>query len=251
MSPKQISLILGSLAFLPLSLVAEETPAISGTTATPAPSPVVAAAPVVKPAAGKPVYRPPMMGAPSLRVGGGSRGGTGSDATLAALVPDHVGFTTKADPSLFWYQSKPANARLEITVVEPKKPKPLARMQAKNASRTGIQRINLSKFNIALQPGVSYKWSIALVTDAQKRSLDVVASGVITRIPESDALAAKLKTATPAERPFVYAEAGVWYDALESISDLIDSNPTEKEFRVQRAELLEQIGLPKGLEGPL
>jgi hypothetical protein len=238
MNPKKLCLLLGAMALLPLNLPAEEIK-----TEPPAASPISPApAPAVKPAVGKPVYKPPMVGAPSVRVGGGSRGG-GTDAALVALVPDHAGLTTKAQPSLFWYQSKPAKARLEITFAEPKKIKPIARMQSNAASKTGIQRINLSKFKVELQPNVSYKWSIALVTDEGKRSQDVVATGVINRVPESDELATKLKAATPEQRPFVYATAGMWYDALESISDLIDANPGEPKFRAQRADLLRQVGL--------
>jgi hypothetical protein len=41
-----------------------------------------------------------------------------------------------------------------------------------------------------------------------------------------------------------YAEAGLWYDAIDCISDLIESNPNDSLLRKQRAYLLNQINLP-------
>ena len=46
-----------------------------------------------------------------------------------------------------------------------------------------------------------------------------------------------------ANAPRRYAEAGVWYDALMAISDLLQSNPADTEIRQQRTLLLEQGGL--------
>jgi hypothetical protein len=40
-----------------------------------------------------------------------------------------------------------------------------------------------------------------------------------------------------------YAAAGLWYDAIKAISDLIQAHPQMKIYRKQRASLLEQVGL--------
>src|SRR2546422_9205202 len=78
---------------------AQSDPATSPTApATVEPSPTRAPA--------KLLYKPPAdAGNIPTRVSGGARGG-GSDASLLALVPDHVALTTQAQPSLFWSQSK-------------------------------------------------------------------------------------------------------------------------------------------------
>ena len=46
-----------------------------------------------------------------------------------------------------------------------------------------------------------------------------------------------------AQAPNIYAEAGLWYDALTAISDLIDTSPNAPALRQRRASLLEQVGL--------
>src|SRR5688572_31393468 len=44
-------------------------------------------------------------------------------------------------------------------------------------------------------------------------------------------------------RSGVYAEAGIWYDALAVLSDQIDAQPENKGLRETRSDLLRQVGL--------
>src|SRR2546428_7355785 len=77
------------------------------------------------------LYKPPAdAGNIPTRVSGGARGENAIDTTLLALVPDHLALTTQAQPSLFWFQSKPAKAKFELTVVEPKNPKAVLSLTA-------------------------------------------------------------------------------------------------------------------------
>src|SRR5207249_6735910 len=68
-------------------------PASAGDVRT-TPSPVAQS---TAPASGAatPVYKPPTRGAPGGRMGGGTRGITGT-AVISLLVPDHVGLTSQA-----------------------------------------------------------------------------------------------------------------------------------------------------------
>ena len=52
-----------------------------------------------------PVYKPPQLGAPGGRVGGGTRGIGGDALSLVALAPNHVGLTTQVQPTFYWYLS--------------------------------------------------------------------------------------------------------------------------------------------------
>src|SRR5687768_15026805 len=73
-------------------------------------------------------FRPPTSGAASVRVTGGSRGTGDAAVTLDVLAPDDVGTTTREQPSLFWYQSKPAPAKFELTLLQEKTIKPLVQV---------------------------------------------------------------------------------------------------------------------------
>jgi Domain of Unknown Function (DUF928) len=151
--------------------------------------------------------------------------------------------TTQEEPSLYWYQSKPANAKFELTLLEDNKIKPILQVSIERSSKAGIQRLKLSEHGAKLSVGVEYQWVVALVVDADNRSKDLVASGVIKRVEPAADLKEKISKATPASLPGVYAEAGIWYDALSLLSDQIDAEPENKVLRQTRVDLLRQVGL--------
>jgi hypothetical protein len=188
-------------------------------------------------------FRPPTTGAPSVRVTGGSRGSGDASITLDVLAPDDTGVTTREQPSLFWFQSKPADAKFELTLLQENKPKPIVQVTVDRSTKAGIQRLKLSDHGVKLAPGVEYQWVVALITDPDNRSSDLVASGVIKRIEPAADLKEKIEKATPASLPSVYAEAGIWYDALAVLSDQIDAQPENKSLRETRSDLLRQVGL--------
>ena len=220
-------------------------------TASPAASPTATISLFKSPTpAGKPTaastklfYKPPAAaGNIPARVSGGARG-QAVDTVLIALVPNHVALTTQSQPSLFWFQSKPTKAKFELTVVEPKKPKPLLSLATPQADKPGIHRVKLAKYKIELQPDVAYEWSVAVVPDAENRSRDVIAKGVIKRINPPGDLANRVAQMRDLERAEAYAQAGIWYDAFESVSNAIEAHPDDPSLRAQRAALLQQVGL--------
>jgi hypothetical protein len=193
----------------------------------------------------------PATGAPSVRLTGGSRGSGDNTITLDVLAPEDVGLTTQEQPSLFWYQSKPAKARFELTLLEENKVKPLVQIAAERSVTAGIQRLRLSDHGVKLSPGVEYQWVVALITDPDNRSSDLVASGMIKRIELSDDLKKRATAATPESLAGIYAEAGVWYDALSALTDRIEADPGNKALQEARADLLRQGGLKGAVTSPL
>ena len=84
---------------------------------------------------------------------------------------------------------------------------------------------------------------MAIVTDPENRSKDMVAKGIIKRIKPPADLAATSEKADDLERAEAYAQAGIWYDALDAISNAIEAHPDDASLREQRASLLKQVGL--------
>jgi Domain of Unknown Function (DUF928) len=188
-------------------------------------------------------FRPQVTGAPSVRLTGGSRGTGTAATTLDVLAPDDVGVTTQEQPSLFWFQSKPAEARFELTLLQENKVKPLVQVMVERSTKSGIQRLKLSDHGVKLSPGVEYQWVVALITDSDNRSSDLVASGVIKRVEPTDDLKRKVAGAPAETLAAIYGEAGIWYDALALLSDQIDAHPEDKALREVRSDLLRQVGL--------
>ncbi len=181
--------------------------------------------------------------APRKDVDAGSRGWNSTMPSLYVLAPNHTGLTTRGQPSLFWYQSGPSSTRIEVTIIEPGKAKPVLRVGADKADQPGIHRLVLSRYNVILTPGVVYKWTVALVPDPANRSQDVIASDTIRRVEPDTRLTAAMAGADGLDKAAHYAGKGIWYDALETVTNEIDAAPKDKEIRRLRASLLEQAGL--------
>ena len=108
--------------------------------------------------------------------------------------------------------------------------------------RVLYQLLPLKDFKVVLKQGVEYEWYVDLVPDMKNRSLDIISGGAIKRIASPDDLHAKL-SASPDQPHFVYAEEGLWYDAIAAVSKLIDKTPGDKTLRQERISLLEQVNL--------
>jgi len=192
---------------------------------------------------GLPIYRPPLRGAPGGRVGGGTRGIGDEFITLLVLAPNHVGLTVQGQPTLYWYLSKPTNLPIEVTIIEDQAIYPLLEKQIRVPIQPGINCIRLADYGVLLLPGESYRWFIAAIPAADRRSKDIIAAGFIERIETPEALHMKLSQTDRQNIPYIYAESGIWYDTITAISDLIEANPNDMNLHKQRAALLEQVGL--------
>lgn len=190
-----------------------------------------------------PVYKIPTRGAPGGRVGGGTRGDK-NVFVVSVLAPDHSAFTTSEQPSLYWYISNETTLPIELTVMDPQGIQPILETQLPIPVKAGIQQVRLADYKVHLKPGAAYRWFVAVVPDTNRRSKDILAGGAIERVDIPPEVKTKLAQSADNDKPFVYAEAGLWYDALKSISDLIDAAPQNLELRKQRTALLTQVGLP-------
>jgi len=192
-----------------------------------------------------PVYKPPLRGAPLARMGGGTRG-TGDDApVVTVLTPEHMGLTSQSQPVLYWYLSRVAPAaRYEFVLIAEDDYDPLVETALQGINSAGIQRIKLADHAVSLKPGVSYQWSVAVIMDSTQRSSNILSSGMIEYIEPAEGIMTRVENAAGDERIGQYAGAGLWYDALQSLDEMIASNPGDAaRLQKMRASLLSQVGL--------
>jgi Domain of Unknown Function (DUF928) len=189
------------------------------------------------------IYKPPKRGAPGGREGAGTRG-FGELPTLAALAPqNHTGLTVQEQPVLYWYLSQETRHPVEVILTDRQSVKPLLAIRLNPPLQPGMQRVRLADYNTHLTPGVLYKWSVALVRNAAQRSSDVTTAGTIERVELPNELRGQRIQAPTMTAARLYATAGLWYDAIAALSDLIDTRPQDTALRQQRATVLEQEGL--------
>lgn len=190
------------------------------------------------------VYKPPLRGTPQARVGGGTRGTGDEAAVLQVLAPDHTGLTTQAQPTIYWYARTPAAARFEFSLIDDEGIDPLLKIQEDSDRVAGFRYLNLGDYGTTLQPGVAYQWSVALVSGDASRSSELVSSGIIERIEPEEALHSRIENAAGTDLVGIYASEGLWYDALDSVSKLIEQTSADQDLIAIRDSLLAQVGLP-------
>jgi len=166
--------------------------------------------------------------------------GSGRDGPhLTLLVPQQIGHTSAASPTLYWYISEPFPRPVKATLMSEEQADPVLELQLDGGVEAGVHALPLRAHDVALQPGVEYEWSVALVVDPDQPSGDIFASGTIRRVAP-----VKLPTAVDdLDRMTAYAEQGLWYDAIDLAGQHLTARPHDVVWRGMRAALLEQQGL--------
>ncbi len=191
-----------------------------------------------------PVYQPPLRGTTAGgRIGGGTRGLGEQTVNLSVLAPEHLGLTVSAQPHLYWHVTNSVDVPAEITIVDKRSTDPLLELSVAPPIERGFHVVDLAHHGVRLEPGVQYEWFVALVVDPKQRSRDIVAGGEIELVSRARGFDGKLAAADGERRASVYAEAGIWYDAVDAVSQLVDRRPTDSVHRLHRAALLDQVGL--------
>ncbi len=143
------------------------------------------------------------------------------------LVPSRAAVTTQAQPSLFWYISD-ATHPVRLTINRKDSPDPIIELTLKGGQmERGIQRLDLSKFDVQLHPAEEYEWAAMIIVDAQSPARNPAAKSSIWR-PDRPDLAGELASIKRRrERARIAADRGIWVDALALIRDLIDERPND------------------------
>ncbi len=192
------------------------------------------------------------IGTPQRTQGGASRGNRTSDcpvptgSVIVAIIPENgFGVTLQSHPTfLFHLPSLNADApppQMEF-VLRDKDDNDLYRVRFLLNSGGGIARIKLQDTMgyRGLEANQEYQWSVAMICRPSDRSRDIVAAGLIRRVPAPPELA-NLTTTPSIERVEALSRAGIWYDAIADLADLQRVNPTVTSNQWQ--SLLQAVGL--------
>ncbi|MBD2772936.1 DUF928 domain-containing protein [Iningainema sp. BLCCT55] len=201
---------------------------------------------------------PPTRGEPTGR----AQGGAGRGCEPTALVPstktnngDLLWGLTVAERPQFWF-SLPRNLTTKDAVEFVLKDN-----QGKEVYKNRLENINTPKGIISiaipqqippLQTGKTYKWSFSIYCDfktIEDRPGNV--RGSIQRATISTTLKNQLANAkTPIEQANVYAQNGIWFDALTVLAVNIRNNK-EKDVTSAWTQLLEQANLKQVVSLPV
>jgi hypothetical protein len=159
-------------------------------------------------------FKPPQLGTPAGRVGGGTRS-IKQALTQAQIITveqiqlfaaNETGLTSQATPTLYWNTTSIPPYEVEITVQQGEN-EPLLKKNIGIIKNTGIQSIHLADYGVSLAAGQNYTWSVALITDPAQRSADLLADSTIRYETPSKALTDVAQMTS----------AGYWYDAVAQL----------------------------------
>jgi hypothetical protein len=186
----------------------------------------------------------------------GQSGTATRPATLTALIPDkNLGLTTSATPTLFWYVPENSASAAEFILTDANDAE-IYKARFRVTGEAGIISLSLPE-SAGLPPlevGKDYHWSFALICGSTQNSDNsgiVFTDGWIQRIEADDQLAARLANTVEADRAGVYAEAGIWQDAIATLAEQRRTQPNNSALTTQWNTLLESVGLTNLSSQPL
>jgi hypothetical protein len=196
------------------------------------------------------------LSSPDYRQGGPPSAGVKCDRgkiKLTALVPEsQIGRTVSEYPVFFFYLPK-ADTQLAEFFLEDEKENLIYQTTLKINNSPGVMSVSIpaNKNLSPLQVGKNYRWSISLICDTQDRGTDVFAVGMVRRIELSAEILRELETADPRQKTVIYAENGIWQDALSTLAAARRANPNDTGLAADWKSLLDSVKLGEIAKEPI
>ena len=175
------------------------------------------------------------------------RGGCGSSnqVSLTALVPKNkIGRTVSEYPTFFFYLPD-TEAELAEFMLEDESGNKIYQQDLTIKNLSGVIGVSIpANTNVPpLEVGKNYTWKFTVVCDAQDRSSDQLESGIVRRVELSPDILRQLENADPRQKTFIYAENGIWQDALGTLAAARRANPNDPDLAADWESLLGSVEL--------
>jgi hypothetical protein len=205
-------------------------------------------------------YIPPRgMSAPSSTAGGGTRGNScgntqeTSRLPLTALVPNvpensNWAVTVAASPKFFVYVPK-SSARKAEFVLKDEDQNDVYRTSFAISGQAEIIEIRLPE-KTSLPIDKPYSWYFTLFCNPIDRSQNAFTNSATLRIKINSALEAQINQSKPIERYKLYAQNGIWHEAVATLAEERRKNPDDATLAAEWKKLLESAGIKDVVDAP-
>ena len=179
-------------------------------------------------------YTPPRDARrPSRAHTGGSVRGCGDDIVAIAPRFNAIGQTASTNPTFVWYNFSPDNDPIEFQLYRVLPDGSLDENEVLikqfKTSKQGYQTFTLPAEADSLTVGETYMWQVVLYCDTAFENPGYYSSAEL-EVVELPAEVTSALTNSPSQRAQVYADAGLWYDALaEVVSDEIQATRASRQ----------------------
>ena len=164
---------------------------------------------------------------------------------LTALVPENkTGRTISEYPVFFFYLPQTEAQQAEF-VLQDEKGNQIYQTTLKTNNSSGVIGVSIpTNQNVSpLQVGKKYRWSVGLICDTEDRSADVLETGIVRRVELSADIRSKLEKADPRQKAVIYAQTGIWQDALGTLAAARRANPNDPDLAADWKILLDSVKL--------
>lgn len=197
---------------------------------------------------------PPIGENPGRRESAGVRGAClPPNQSLTVLIPENqVTLTTSLYPTFFFYLPE-TKAQEALFILYDENEREIYRSIFSIKEMSGLLKLSIpdAVTSPKLAPGKNYYWQFSMFCDPQNPSLDPFVDGWVQRVPLTQDISNNLARASDSEKVDIYAAAGIWQDALTTLADLRQNNPSDRNLAAQWNQLLENIGLEKIAQEPM
>jgi hypothetical protein len=166
-------------------------------------------------------------------------------ASFTALVPENNIARTVSDyPTFFFYLPQP-NAELAEFILQDENDKVIYSQALTIKNLSGVIGVSIpANTNVPpLEVGKKYSWVFSLVCDPEDRAVDKVEKGVVLRVELSADILGELDAANPRRKTVIYAEKGIWQDALGTLAAARRANPNDTGLAADWESLLDSVTL--------
>jgi hypothetical protein len=212
------------------------------------------------PIPGGPRFIPPTEGivedgGPPTQPGRPVRGGCASISQLGltALVPTNkIGRTVFDYPTFFFYLP-PTEAESAEFILKDQSGKQIYKQDLTISNLSGVIGVSIptNKNVPPLEVGKSYTWNFTVICDSLDRSADQIESGTVRRVEISADIRRQLDQADPRQKTFIYAENGIWQDALSTLAAARRDQPNDTTFKADWESLLDSVKLGEIAKEPI
>lgn len=163
---------------------------------------------------------------------------------LTALVPTdtRMSLTTQERPAFFLYLPR-NNAQLAEFTLKDTSEKDVFRTTIPISNQSGLLSFQLPSNAPKLEAGKEYQWFFNVICQPSDRLRDDFITARIRRVQPDATLSTALRTASVRQRPNVFAQSGIWQDALAALTELRRTRPTDATLGDEWNSLLRSVGL--------
>lgn len=199
-------------------------------------------------------FKPPERGTPTTTIGGASRGSAclKEKKALKGLIPENkLGLTFAEHPTFYWSVPLTTVKTAQLTLFTGQGKKVLYETNLTIPNKAGIISFTLPADAPPLEVGKTYHWYLSLICDDSDYSNNPRVEGWVERTKPESPLMEKLAKADLQKLPTLYAEAGIWYEALDSLVQLRRTQPNDLKTRLDWKQFLNSVGLNAIANEPL